>query len=249
MMHPPRPGVSVDAIHRRVLEGGEDRGRQLAIVREADWDDLTMLAVLRRAVPVQFLEAVANVPPWSDRPRVQGGVVANPKTPRALAQRLLPYLFWSDLAGVAQSPRVAPPVRVRAEGLLKERIPELRVGDRMTLARQATTPVLLALICDSEPKVLASVLKNPRLREEDLVGAIRSEQVQRSLLEQIAASPRWSERYAVRLGLVMQRRTPLALALAQLTSLLERDLRTVAISPDLPPLIQRAAQRVASGAG
>ncbi len=249
MMHPPGSGASVDAIHRRVLEGGEDRHRQRATVREADWDDLTMLAVLRRAVPVQFLEAVANEPPWSDRPRVQGGVVSNPKTPRALAQRLLPYLFWSDLAGVAQSPRVAPPVRVRAEGLLKERIPELRVGDRMTLARQATTSVLLVLICDTEPKVLASVLKNPRLREEDLVGAIRSEQVQRSLLEQIAASPRWSERYAVRLGLVMQRRTPLALALAQLTSLLERDLRTVAISPGLPPLIQRAAQRVASGAG
>ena len=243
------PEPAVDAIYRCVMEGGEDRGRQRTTVREAVWDDLTMLALLRRAVPQQFLEAVANVPPWSDRPRVLGGVVANPKTPRALAQRLLPYLFWSDLANVSQNPRVVPAVRVRAEGLLKERIPELRVGERIALARQATTPVLLTLIADTESKVLAAVLKNSRLREEDLVAAIRSEQVQRALLEQVAASSRWHERYAVRLSLVMQSRTPLALALAQLTSLLERDLRTVATSPGLPALVQRAAQRVASGVG
>lgn len=248
MRRPPEPESSVDVIYKRVLEDGEDAARQRASVREAHCDDLTMLAVLRRAVPVQFLEAVAAVPPWSDRPRVMGGVVANPKTPRALAQRLLPYVFWSDLAVVAQSPRVAPPVRVRAEGLLKERLPELRVGERTTLARQATTPVLFELMSDPEAKVLASVLKNPRLREEDLVGAIRREDVQAILLEQIAASARWSQHYAVRLGLVMQKRTPLALALAQLTSLLERDLRSVATSPGLPLLVQRAAGRVASGA-
>jgi hypothetical protein len=69
-----------------------------------------------------------------------------------------------------------------------------------------------------------------------------------SLLEQVARSPRWSERYAVRLGLVLQPRTPLALALAQVSSLVRRDLLRVAETPGLRPILQAAALRVADGA-
>jgi hypothetical protein len=52
----------------------------------------------------------------------------------------------------------------------------------------------------------------------------------------------------VRLELVLQPATPLALALARLSSLLPRDLRRVAEAPDLRPLVQAAALRVVGAA-
>lgn len=48
----------------------------------------------------------------------------------------------------------------------------------------------------------------------------------------------------MRLELVLQPATPLALALAQVSSLLPRDLRRVAEAPGLRPLVQATALRV-----
>ncbi len=125
-------------------------------------------------------------------------------------------------------------------------IPDLRLGERITLARLATPAVLGLLLGDVESKVLEAALANPRLREEDLLVALRQDTPSRALLEAVAASRRWTEAYAVRLALVLQKRTPLALALAQLSSLVEKDLKRIAATPELTPLLQAAALRVAS---
>jgi hypothetical protein len=171
-------------------------------------------------------------------------VALNPKTPRVLALRLLPSLFWRDLADVAMSPRLSKGVRGRAEALLQEQLPDMRLGEKITLAKIATTPVLVRLLAEGEPKIVRSCLINPRLREEDLVTAVRQETASPALLEAAEASSRWGERYAVRLALVLQPRTPLGVALAQITSLLDRDLERVASTEGLRPLVQAAASRL-----
>jgi hypothetical protein len=103
------------------------------------------------------------------------------------------------------------------------------------------------MLADPEPRVAESSLLNPRLREEDLLLALRAAAAPRALLEAAAASPRWRESYAVRLALVLQPRTPLALALGQISSLLPHDLERVALTQGLLPLLQAAALRVARG--
>lgn len=207
-----------------------------------------MIGLLRLAVPVALLEAVATTSPWSDRPRVLGGVCLNPRAPRTLSQRLLPALYWRDLADVAASPRIEGGVRVRGEALLKERLPDLRLGEKIALGRIATPPVLRMLLLEADPKILEATLQNPRLTESDLVGLVRTKEAPRPLLEAVAVASRWQASYAVRLALVLQPRTPAAVSLAQLTSLVEHDLRQVAENPTLPPLIQAAAGRVAAEA-
>lgn len=210
-----------------------------------DADDLALVALLRRAVPRRVLELMAAEAPWSDRPRLLGAVVLSPRATTALALRLLGSLFWSDLAEVARSPRLSPGVRARAEGLLKDQLPELRTGERSALARVATAPVLAVLLQDGEPLVLEAALLNGRLREEDVLSAVRAELVPVRLLEAIGACRRWTERYRVRRELVLQPRTPLALALAQLTSLRRADLLHVAAQAALRPLVQITAGRLA----
>jgi hypothetical protein len=237
------PG-GVDEAFASALRVGEDAGGLRRLLEESRLDQPALIALLRRAVPVRLLEVVGTTAPWSEDARLLGAVVRNPRVPRSLGLKLLPYLFWRDLAEAAASPWVQGAIRVRAEGLLREAIPELRVGERITLARIATSPLLPQLLNDDDAKVVCAALQNPRLREEDLLVQLRANTVGAALIEEVAAS-RWGERYGIRLGLVLQPRTPLSLALSQLTSLVRRDLLRVAEAKDLKPLLQAAALRVA----
>jgi hypothetical protein len=238
-----RPGreAAVDELHRQALLVGEDAAGARSLLAEAAPDENVLIALLRRSLPVRFLEQVATTPPWSDRPLVLARVVLNPKTPRGVGLRLVSSLFWRDLAEVAASPSVHGAVRVRAEANLRDMLGELRLGERITLAKIATPQVLVLLVADADPRVVEATLLNPRLREEDLAMALRREGASRVLTEAVAASPRWSERYSVRLSLAPQPKTPLPLALLQLSSLLKADLIRVARTPGLAPLVHAAA--------
>jgi hypothetical protein len=125
----------------------------------------------------------------------------------------------------------------------------MRLGDRVTLARLATPALLPALLADSERQVAESALLNPRLREEDLVVALRREDVRVVLVEEVSSSSRWAANYAVRLALVLQPRTPLPIALQQISSLVPRDLRRVAEEAGLRPLLRAAAREVLARPG
>jgi hypothetical protein len=235
--------AAVDALFAEVLRAGESRPRaREALSRVAD--EQVLAAVLRRPVPVSFLEEVASVRPWSERPRVLARVVLNPRAPRALSLRLVSALYWHDLADVAATPSVPSAVRSRAESLLRDGLRDMRLGDRITLARLATPALLPALLAATEPQVAEAALVNPRLREDDLVTAVRRENVTPALLEAAAGSPRWAPNYAVRVALVLQPRTPLPLALQQISALVPRDLRRVADESGLRPLVRAAARGV-----
>jgi len=239
-----RPPPAADALHADLLRAGEDVAALRAALARHEPDDLALLAVLRRALPVRALELLGTSPPWSERRRVLGGVVRNPRAPTSLALRLVPSLFWRDLAEVAALLRIAPSVRARAEAVLKEQLPDLRLGDRITLARIATPALLPALLAEADARVVQALLDNPRLRESDLLTALRRDGLPPALIEGIAASPRWRGVYAVRVALVLQPRTPLPIALAQISVLVPGDLRRVASSGGLAPLLQRTARRL-----
>lgn len=235
--------AAADALFSAAVRGGESRPAAGEAVAAAG-DEQVLVAVLRRAVPAAFLEEVAATRPWSERPRVLARVVLSPRAPRALSLRLVASLHWRDLADVASTPRVPAAVRFRAESLLADGLDDMRLGDRVTLARLATPALLPALLADAEPRVVEAALLNPRLREEDLVTAIRSDRAGPALLAAVPASPRWSANYAARLALVLQPRTPLPVALAQITSLVSRDLRRVAGDATLRELVRAAALEV-----
>lgn len=243
MVNVERTTAAVDALFAAVLRAGENRTRARELLASGI-DESTLAAVLNRAVPVAFLEAVAGVSPWSERPRLLARVVLNPRAPRVLSQRLVAALYWRDLAEVAATMRIAAAVRARAESILKDGLNDMRLGDRVTLARLATPALLPLLLADGEQRVTEAALFNARLREEDLTTALRREDVRAALIEAVAASPRWQRSYAVTLALVLQPKTPLALALPRLLALVPRDLRRVAFDTTMRPLVRAAAREL-----
>jgi len=245
MHRPELSDAAVDALHGAVLRAGENMALARRLLGQQAPDPVLLTVLLRRVVPRVFLEALAVTPPWSRDGRVLAAVVLSPQAPPRICVPLLPALYWHDLAEVARTLRVSPPIRARAEVLLLERLPDLRLGERISLGRTATPPVLRDLLRYAEPRVMEACLLNPRLREDDLVSVMRAQDVPVPLLEAAARSRRWSENYNVRLELVLQARTPLAVALAQITSLVHRDLLRVYGTRGLRPLVQAAALRAA----
>ncbi len=237
----------IDVLHAQLLAAGESLPRIREALSGQEPDDEVMLGVLRRSVPARFLEHLGTTPPWSERPRILARVVLHPRAPRALSLRLVQALFWRDLADVAATPHVTAAVRVRAEASLKEMLRDMRLGDRVTLAKLATPALLPLLLLDNDRKVTESALINHRLREEDLLTALRTPEVPLALLDAVVASPRWSEVYGVRLALVLQPRTPLPVALLQISSLVKRDLVRVTETSGLRPLLREAARAVLEG--
>jgi hypothetical protein len=234
----------IDELHGELLAAGESLPRVREVLARRDPEEETVLGVLRRAVPARFLEHVGTTPPWSERPRILARVVLHPRAPRALSLRLVSSLFWRDLADVAATPHVSAAVRVRAEAALAELLDEMRLGDRVTLAKVATLALLPRLLVDSDRKVTEAALINPRLREEDVLTALRLSEAPLALIEAVVASPKWAEVYGVRLALVLQPRTPLPVALLQISSLVKRDLVRVAEATGVRPLLQASARAV-----
>jgi hypothetical protein len=241
----PREEPDLGPLRRELSKAGGEVRRLRDFLETHGGDRVALLSLLRHPVPVRLLEVVATTPPWSGDPLLLGAVVLNPRTPRALSLRLVGVLFWRDLAEVAATLQLPAAVRMRAETLLQEQLPDLRLGDRIALARRATGRVTQALLEDIDRRVLEACLDNPRLREADVLTAVRRDAARPILLEMVGAHRRWSGRYAVRLELVRQPRTPLGVALAQISSLNAGDLRELAEDPNILPLLQVAAARVA----
>src|SRR5687767_5167870 len=127
-----KPSPDVDALHAELLAAGENVPRVAAIFARGP-DEETVVAVLYRAVPLAALEHLARTQPWSERSRVLAAIVLNPKSPPRLALPLVPALAWRSLADVATTARLPSALRLRAESVLKERLPELRLGEKITL--------------------------------------------------------------------------------------------------------------------
>ena len=246
-MNPPRSAEGeVDRAFADLLRAGAGPAAMKEVLERCGEDHVLLVALLRRAVPLPFLELVASTPPWSEDHRLLAAVVLSPRATRPLGLRLVGSLQWRDLAEVAASPRVAVAVKIRAEAMLKDQLLELRLGEKITLAKMATPPVLMLLLADPDVKVVEAGLINVRLREEDLLILVRAEIPSRPLLEGIVASSRWGDRYAIRLAIALQPRAPVALALGQLSALTTKDLARVTEAPDLTPIVQLAAARVAA---
>jgi hypothetical protein len=249
---PARPGEAPDSARlngarQALLAAGTETRALRAFLDEWGGDRTLLLTLLRQAWPARVLEVFAATPPYGDDPVLAAALAGHVRMPPHAALRLLPALSWAPLARIASEPWLAGAVRVRAEGLLLERFEDLRLGERVALARLATRTLLRRLLSDSDARVLGPALFNPRLGESALCAQLRAPEATRLLCECVAACPRWRGSYAVRFALVLQPLTPLGLALAQLTSLVPADLRRVAGARNLAPLVVAAAERALAG--
>lgn len=200
--------------------------------------------VRNRSTSAATLTRIGSTARWVKSYEIKSGIVSHPRTPRHLAMNFLRHLFWRDLAHVAGDPFLAPPLRRAAERILSERITDLTIGERTTLARIAGRGMIRRLLEEPDRSVLDALLWNQRVTEQDLLATVALMKAPPDLAAIAASHPRWKGHYALRLAIARSPRTPIAVSLGLLTSLRARDLADIAEAPGSPTLLRQACERI-----
>ena len=208
-----------------------------------------LLLILRNpAVTAALLQRIGRSPIWLKSYKLRVALVQHPRTPRPLALSLASSLRWGDLARVTTSARSPVTVRAVAEKILLLRLPELALGERISLARVAPPLVLHGLRRENSPLVARALLENPLLRYEEALSMAERPDAPPPLLQALAECTRFVGRRELRLALAAHPHTPSVVALRLVSALEEGSLVCLAASPAAPILVRLAAERrLASG--
>jgi len=190
----------------------------------------TQLCLLleRKNLPVEILEEVLRRKPLLKSYRVKRALAFHPRTPRVNGLRLLRDLYLMDLVQVAISPGVSAELKRNAEDQLVSRLPQLPLGQKITLARRGPTRVAGALVAEGHAQVIAVALENPYLTEAQILKALSRDKLPVTVIPAIIQHRKWSISYNVRLALVRHPSSPLATILGYLPELTVSDLRELA---------------------
>lgn len=151
----------------------------------------------------------------------------------------------------------ASPATVEPETLARQLRPErplrgrgrpLTLGERKALARNPRRDLVLQLIRDPHPDVVAILLDSPRLTERDAVLMAAARPAVPAALSAIANHRRWSARQQVRRALCLNPHTPVHVAMRLATTLGVADWRDIVADLHLAePLRSHAGALLAAG--
>ena len=214
----------------------------------------TQLCLLldRKDLPTEVLEEVARRKPLLKNYRVKRALAFHPRTPRLASLRLIRELYLMDLVQLTLLPGTSAELKRNAEEQLVARLPQLPLGQKITLARRGTARVAGALLAEGHTQVLAVVLDNPGLTEAQVLKALSRERLPVGVIKAVAQHRKWSHTYNVRLALVRHPSSTLSTILAYLPELTVSDLRELAspgiVSENLRKyLLAEIEQRVRRG--
>ncbi|MEE9219746.1 MAG: hypothetical protein V3U98_11840 [Acidobacteriota bacterium] len=200
-----------------------------------------VLEILRNpGASASLLQRIGLDMSWTRSYAVKAALVGHPSTPAAVNLHLVNFLFWRDLARVSENFRLQPQLRRAAETLLRERLQEMALGERIALARIAGRGIITGLRNETNEMVVSALLKNSRLVEEDLL-LLCNKSRSPKVLGAIGRSDRWRCRPAVRLALGRNPRTPLSVSVSLLCGLIDEDLKDLSQRADLPQALRRSA--------
>src|SRR5258706_12183891 len=215
----------------------------LALLDNPALDETHVCLLLeRKTLPGEILEEVARRKPLLKSYRVKRSLAFHPRTPRLISLRLLRDLYLMDLVQVAILPGVSAELKRNAEEQLLARLPQLPLGQKITLARRGPARVAGALLAEGHAQVISVVLDNPYMTEAQILRALSREKLPTSVIPAIVHHHKRSITYNGRLALVRHPSTPLASILSYLPELTVSDLREFAAPVIVPESLRKYLQ-------
>ena len=223
----------------RVLRGVLEPAQRSRLVLEA-------LEACDAAAARALISAVLGRTPPEDsafdmlRDTLHGLLLSSPPQPALDYERRREIYAEASRAGddtVLRALRAAPPLRGMADGNsgLSRQLSDVPLGRRRSLARGSDVRLLEELARDSDATVIANLLMNPRIREDDVARMASLRPVAASTLIEISRSPRWSPRPRIRAALARNPWCPVDIALKALGTLPLAELREMASDAGLHP--------------
>jgi hypothetical protein len=201
----------------------------------------------RKNLPAEILEEVARRKPLLKNYRVKKALAFHPRTPRLVTLRLLRDLYLMDLVQLTLLAGIPTELKRNAEDQLVSRLPQLPLGQKITLARRGPARLAGALLAEGHAQIVSIVLDNAYLTEAQVLRVLSREKLPPIVVRTISLHRKWSISYNVRLALVRHPLSPLATVLAYLPELTVSDLRELAspgiVSESLRKYLQAEVQR------
>jgi hypothetical protein len=136
---------------------------------------------------------------------------------------------------------VEPPIEARN---LYARVLAMGMAEKIKLALRGNKDVRLILARDATKMIRRLVLLNPRISDGEVIAFARNRSIDEELIRLIAERREWMRNYQVRLALATNPNTPLTVALKQVGTLGERDLRQLAKSKNVSATVAAQARRL-----
>ena len=211
----------------------------LALLANPNITEEELIALARRRnISGEVLGSIAGMKVAAKEYRLAAVLANNPRTPRRVALGLIRRLRLGDMASVTQNKLLPTELRQAAEGILRDKLPSIPLGVRISLARQVSEEVLKTLLLDDTPQLVKACFENPRMKEAVVVWAVNNEKAPGGVIGFIADSPKWSAYHHVRFALLRNRRTPIVRALGLVSGLKAADLRFLYNDPSVPVAVK-----------
>ncbi len=120
----------------------------------------------------------------------------------------------------------------------------LSLAEKLKVARTATRPVRELLIRDSEKRIHAEVLRNPKVTDEEIMQYTGMPNLSPRVLDWVAAQPKYMRRRAVLLNIVQNPMTPPDTAKKLLSRLNDHELLRLQRSSKVREAVSRAAKKI-----
>jgi hypothetical protein len=207
----------------------------LALLDNPALDEPQLCLLLgRKDLPTEILLEVAGRKAMLKSYRVKRALAFHPRTPRLVALRMARELYLMDLAQLALQPGSSAELKRIAEHQLTARLPQLPLGQKITLARRGPARVAGALLAEGHKQVVRVALENANMTEAQVLRALSREGLPPDVTHAVARHRKWSCSYNVRLALVRHPNTTLSTVLGYLPELTVTDLRDLAEPGILP---------------
>jgi hypothetical protein len=207
----------------------QDTGVLLALLDNPALDETQLCLLLKRKdLPGEVLEEIGRRKPLLKNYQVKRALTFHPRAPRLVSLRLLRDLYLMDLVQLTLLPGIPPELKRNAEHQLTARLPQLPLGQKITLARRGPARVAGALLAEGHAQILSVVLDNAYLTEAQVLKVLSHEKLPEGIIKAISHHRKWSCVYNVRLALVRHPASTLSTVLAYLPELTVSDLRELA---------------------
>lgn len=136
---------------------------------------------------------------------------------------------------------------VRKRNSLYDQVRALPRPQKVMLALRGGMEARLILLKSYDPMIYFYLCKNPKITAEEVVEITKSDLLTSNTVELIARNKDWMTNERVKYNLVMNRKTPHAVALHIFSLLGVRSVKEIARTPGSPPVLRRLAIRKIQG--
>ena len=188
----------------------------------------------RGDLPAEIIGAIVQDAKWMASESVRLRVAQHPHTPRRIALTAVRQLYLFDLVRLSLLPSAPAEIRRAAEEMMIARVPQLPLGEKITLARRGPARVAGAILAEGHPQALKLALANRLLTEAQVLKALAKPDVSARVVAAIASDAKWSCQYDVRMALLRNEQTPETFLGETLSDIARRDLDDLLALSELP---------------